>query len=84
MIAEEELRRRLMRLEQEVDLIKQQLGLLSASTAPAHGLALLERLWELDITARPSLTLAEARTELTQSVPPRWGSRQIVQQRNRL
>ncbi|MGQ9901068.1 MAG: hypothetical protein ACUVR1_02495 [Fimbriimonadales bacterium] len=84
MIAEEELRRRLMRLEQEVDLIKQQLGLLSASVAPTHGLELLKRLWELDIGEQPSLTLTEARTQLAKSLPPRWGSRQIIHQRNRL
>jgi benzoyl-CoA reductase/2-hydroxyglutaryl-CoA dehydratase subunit BcrC/BadD/HgdB len=83
MITEQEFGERLTRLEQEVDALKQQLSMLAAPNAPIAALDLLEHLWQVGGLTRTSLTLAEARQQLAEGLPNRWGSQQIKRLRSR-
>jgi hypothetical protein len=81
MITEQELNQRLARIEQELSVLKQQLGVFLTPQPPTVALSLLEQLWQIESAEKPALELPQARERLTHDLPACWGSQLIRRQR---
>ncbi|BCW97123.1 MAG: hypothetical protein WHS44_04830 [Fimbriimonadales bacterium] len=82
MKAEQEIRERLARVEQELSEVKQQLRFLLTHQPPTVALQQLAELWGIESSEAAPLSLSEARKRLAQGLPTNWGSRLLKRQRS--